>query len=856
MASFSQLASLAIRIGADTSAFESGTKKASEILSRFTAKVNDVASAMDSQATQAADRFNRSIQALNGQITLFENRLKRSANAADYSATLSQLDALRDKLSQVKQAASLERLSGQLTNFGNAAQSVGRGLTTYVTAPLVGLGALSLKTAGDMESLRRGLNSTNEQVLGVGKASNFTAKELTRLEEIARLPGLGLKEAIQGATNLQAAGFSATKAERALLGFGNALAIVGKGKVELDRVTLALTQINNTPFVQGQDLNQLRQALPQIGEAMRKAFGVTSVEALKAAGITSKQFIDGILTQFEKLPRATGGLKNSFENFSDSSTIALDKVGAAINKNFDVEGKVNALGESIGKLAEGFSTMSGGAQATILTFAGFAASIGPVLLGVGAISKAIPTLIAGFNALKVAALSTGGAITAIITLSAAAIYQTKQLIDFDPQAAKVKTFTDQFVAMAQVRRDAIQAELRLEEKKRELALLNFNEALRITKARIGNNPDAPASEFKGAQDMRGLIESEQSRLDLVRAKLKAISEIPRADVLTSVAEVTKPEVLGLLEKLREELTKVTAAREASGSEKEIAMFNGRIERINTEIARLEALGKAYMLLLQGKNTLRLSSGQTTTVTEGKVNAISPFEQKPEADKINPNNYFDITGLNKAFDAVQATVRKRAKEFASTAKQAGNEMGQAISSSLGNAISGLAEIIGNAMAGAQSSSETIFASIGQIIGQFAKQVGEATIATGVAMLAIKASISNPYVAIAAGAVLVAAGAAISSAFSSLGQQGDNSGAGAGRGGVRKFAKGGIVFGPTQAVFGEYPGASTNPEVVSPLSNLREMLGDMGGGRIEIYGRLSGSDILLSNKVQTTKDYRRK
>lgn len=56
---------------------------------------------------------------------------------------------------------------------------------------------------------------------------------------------------------------------------------------------------------------------------------------------------------------------------------------------------------------------------------------------------------------------------------------------------------------------------------------------------------------------------------------------------------------------------------------------------------------------------------------------------------------------------------------------------------------------------------------------------------------------------------------------------------------KFAAGGIAYGPTMGLFGEYPGAANNPEVVAPLSRLRSLLGtdNQQGGKVEfkIQGR---------------------
>ena len=65
-----------------------------------------------------------------------------------------------------------------------------------------------------------------------------------------------------------------------------------------------------------------------------------------------------------------------------------------------------------------------------------------------------------------------------------------------------------------------------------------------------------------------------------------------------------------------------------------------------------------------------------------------------------------------------------------------------------------------------------------------------------------------------------------------------------GGVTAFADGGIVSGPTMGLVGEYPGAKTNPEVIAPLDKLRGML---GGQAVQVTGRLSGRDILLSSEM---------
>lgn len=66
-------------------------------------------------------------------------------------------------------------------------------------------------------------------------------------------------------------------------------------------------------------------------------------------------------------------------------------------------------------------------------------------------------------------------------------------------------------------------------------------------------------------------------------------------------------------------------------------------------------------------------------------------------------------------------------------------------------------------------------------------------------------------------------------------------------IPKFANGGIVSGRTLAEVGEYPGASSNPEVIAPLSKLKDMISGSSPNRIrvEVGGKavIRGSDAWL-------------
>lgn len=77
----------------------------------------------------------------------------------------------------------------------------------------------------------------------------------------------------------------------------------------------------------------------------------------------------------------------------------------------------------------------------------------------------------------------------------------------------------------------------------------------------------------------------------------------------------------------------------------------------------------------------------------------------------------------------------------------------------------------------------------------------------------------------------------------------------------FANGGIVYGPTIALTGEYAGASSNPEVIAPLSKLKDIIAGKGhyveivGDNRTIKAVVKGQDIEIA-LANTTRIHRKK
>jgi tape measure domain-containing protein len=341
---------------------------------------------------------------------LSELIVKITSDTAQFSRGVREVSVEMQRLSSVSENA----VRGIRTAFERIG-AVGTRLTVGVSAPLAALGVAAVKADADLEALRMGLIS----VSGSAAAAD---KQLARLAEVAKLPGLGFREAIQGSVNLQAAGFSAQLAERSLKAFGNALATVGKGKADLDGVILALTQIQSKGKISAQEINQLGERLPQIRAAMKAAFGTADTEALQKMGISTQEFIERIVAEFEKLPPVTGGVKNAFENIRDAAERAMAEFGAALRPGTELVTKfAEAAVSKLADMAKGFRELPPAIQATAVALGGLAVAAGPALaaigqigLGITGIATAIPVIKAMSAAVGAGTVALGSFVSAII----------------------------------------------------------------------------------------------------------------------------------------------------------------------------------------------------------------------------------------------------------------------------------------------------------------------------------------------------------------------------------------------------------------------------------------------------------
>ena len=280
------------------------------------------------------------------------------------------------------------------------------------------LGGVSLAFGLQSRSMLQagaGMDRIERSLLAVSGSAAKAQREFGQLREVAKLPGLGLQEAVMGSVNLQSVGFSAELAKRSLMAFGNALATVGRGREELQGVILAMTQIKAKGKVMGQEILQLGERLPQIRKAMQAAFGTASTEELAQMGLTADKFLEGVVTQLEKLPKVTGGSANAMENFKDALFIMRAELARGVLPTL-TKG-LEAVSAFILKVSEASPALRNFLSISLLTTTGLSS----LAVAIGGVAMAVPHVKTGVLALGKAFIWLGANPIVLVTAALAAL---------------------------------------------------------------------------------------------------------------------------------------------------------------------------------------------------------------------------------------------------------------------------------------------------------------------------------------------------------------------------------------------------------------------------------------------------
>lgn len=498
-----------------------------------------------------------------------------------------------------------------------------------------------------------------------------------------------------------------------------------------------------------------------------------------------------------------------------------------------LKNSIGAVGEEIGKVLmpmvqavanvlKDFAGWLQGLPPTVKTVTvvvgGLVAAVGPLSIGLGSIIKMLPAVKAGLAALT-GPLGAIAAMGAIIYLAYSDVQgQIKSLADSDSLEGLERRLEANRAKQQKI----------VDETTRKRLVVRGNGAA-FNMFSIEDAPDRSQLKDLYAEEsllVRAIEQKKQMLEDEARAQDEANQAMEQARIQaeewlktinTTSADSNKAS--GLIGELTDKISKLEEAKTKAASTSEIHNLTLSIAELRDELERLQAIGNSESIAGDTGNLF----GKGITPLKFDPNAINPLES-------------DWTEARQNFAANLSNFVAEAQGLVLNAMPAIRNLFTNVATSIGE---GLGDIFSG-----DGTFNDLLGGIVKVMGQFLKALGQQLVELGMEILIIKKSLtaifSNPWAAIAIGVAAIAAGQAMINSFNKRNE-----------GGVA-LAEGGLAYGPTMALVGDNRGAGSDPEVIAPLSKLRQY--GLGRQTIEFVGgtfRLSGSDLVLAISREQAK-----
>jgi hypothetical protein len=704
-------------------------------------------------------------------------------------------------------SSQMQNASRQIKKIGKQVQRVGKNFSVGLTAPFVAFSAISLKNwdaqAKAISQVENGLKST-------GNAAGIT---LNRLQELAS----GLQDnSLYGDEDIL------QKVTTQLLTFTN---IVGREFERTQAIALDLSAKLGT---------DLQSSAIQLGKALNDP--VANLSALSRSGIQftneQKQLIKS-LANTNRLSEAQGIILDELERQYGGTAKAVAQAGLGPFKQIqNILGDVTEeFGAMIAKailpftkylkaLVQRLRDLDDSTKKTILIVGGLAAVIGPLLVALGFLmTNVIPGLITAFVGLRTAV---SASITVLRTMAVWAASNplgalaigiaaiVSYFLIFNKESDKV---IKKQSLLSQITETATKSIAKEKAKLTELVAIAKDESIskgERLKAIREINKISP--KYLGDLTLE-TIGTDKARLALEKynAELIQIAKIKAAQ--TKLEELEK-------ERLDLELQQAQSILQYQKNKKEALFEEKKVRDVLIEQnERMLALGKQHFeqrfIDLNKEEELILDIIKANKLNTQSIEETSNSLEDLRKKRAEPLSTLQPVGLqpiisklendSQAIDVILTTVGDRFLDFS-------DRMTSVLKTAATSVFVGMGEIVAGLFSGTVTMGD-VAGLLLKTIGDLAVQLGRAAIEIGVGMLAIKSAFKNPFTAIAAGIALVAIGTLIKGVSTNF-SGGDAS--------PRPFANGGIVFGPTNALIGEYAGARRNPEIVAPLDRLTDLI----------------------------------
>ena len=710
----------------------------------------------------------------------------------------------------------LAGLEKKLTN-------VGKTLSMRLTAPLVALGAVSLKNADvQQQAESRLLNALKGR-------SDVQQRLLTQASELQSRSVLGDEVIIGQQAYLASLGMTEEQIGKVIEASAQLSAATG--------MTLE-SAVKNLAKTFGGLTGELGESIPKL-----KEFTTEQLKNGEAVDFILQNYKGFAETAAKEGLGAVKQLKNAWGDFTE-------QIGAVMIP------AVNTLAKALSKVVAALQSMSPLTKKVIVAIGGVAASIAPLSLAIGGVIKTLPMMASGFTALL---SPVGLVVAAILALGAAFVYAKNK------QAELLESMTNEFEGLS-----LRTLESRLKENRR-LQAVNENEELWSSTRSVASNVTYALN--KGDRK-RQLQMEEQALQEAIRRTKKAIDDKARAereaaeiskqmeDALKGVSGQTQ-EQGGLINDLKNQIAALEKKKLLPESTvDDIAACNAEIEKLQKELKRLESIKPEDLLPKERLSSslpaisLEIPAPKLTVemgnlrkvVDQYSVQMQEIFTSVREgiygwADNTNAMMQANFADMFKIVENYTAALTEKGWKFSEALEHVQSTMAStmqrfeaSVSQFLADSIVAAADAIGQVIAGDLGFGGLMKAILTQL-ANFLKNIGAQLIEFGVMIVAFKSTLksvlANPWAAIGVGAAMVAAAAVMTALINKNAQEN-----------VPALASGGLAYGKTLALVGDNANAAVDPEVIAPLSKLQAMLPAAGasqninitlGGQLVAKGR---------------------
>ena len=712
---------------------------------------------------------------------------------------------------QIRFGADLNQFSSKMQNAQRSLDkaskqfaSAGKALSIGLTAPIVALGVSSV-VAFDAQA--KALAQVESALASTGGVANKTFEELQQLASSQQNNSLfGDEQILKDAT-------------AQLLTFTNIT------NEQFDRTQQAALDLSTR--LDG----DLKSSAIQLGKALNDP--VKGLSALAKSGIQfsdDQKAVINSLAQTGRLAEAQNLILEELEKqYGGAAAVAASAGTGPLKQLSNILGDIT---EDFGKIiveaiapfiaylkdmALRFQALSPEIKKTIVVITGIAAAIGPVLLGMSAILPLLPAIAAGFAAL------TGPIGLAVTAAAAIGVVIAENWNPIKTQLIEIANYfidlyNESSLVRAGVEAVIIQFKLLYEVGKFLFnALVDyvigfgktwfdvFNDAGKILKAVLTGNFSEIPSLLDGAfqnvkSNFSSLITDIDSEFNTLNTNLKQI---------------------------------VKDSTEAVSGRKKIELIVESVDATDVTEKTTAAIKKVAPI-----------STSVKAVTSSK----SVKKEKKGTESLDTINSSGLASIGGEFQTAEIQVVESTDKMKEAMAEFNTSATASIQDAAQNFATGFGEILAGLVTG-QAGIGDIFALLLNTVADVVTQLGAAAIGIGTSMIAIQTAFSNPATAIAAGIALTAIGALIKTAIPSILSGG---------GGETAFANGGIVYGPTKALVGEYAGARNNPEVIAPLNKLKDYINPTSETGSTVVGgnvTIKGADLQLALVRQNKRKNRR-